>query len=434
MGYFGTLVYDPQTQQTLAFGGAPGNDLESVWSFDAGIWKNITPTGNLTHQGLSSVSAAFDVADGYIVVFGYTPEAAETWADQSGTWTLLHPNAEPTGLLVAGLTYDDATSSIILVTSAFIPSGTETQTWSFHAGNWTLEQPSNPLPKMTFASMAYDNSTGGQYLVLFDWGPYAGGFGNDTWVYRNGTWQDVTATSGRAPPPSYAVMTYDAAENAVILTDANGVLGSNEAEQTWEFAGGQWSYVNTPGIAPYMGAGYPNLAYDAHDGYVLWAGEYSSFYTHKFTNQTWKLDRTALGPAPVAHLNVTPQNSSLGTPVRIQASVTGGYGALAVGVLVTAPGCELEEQSVGSWNCTATSSGRGLVILNVFDQAGRAGRAVAGFNITSPASSTGWTWYAVFGLVGISAVLAGVLLVRHRRKRTRPTPSLAGPVPPEDNR
>jgi len=432
-GFDGTVAYDPQTQQTLAFGTQLGSSLTSVWSFQAGAWTNITNgTGNLTHQGMAelSVSTAYDAADGYLLLFGEGyPYNPETWAYRSGTWTLLTPSVEPSGTIVAGLAYDVATASVILVTSGIVDHNTTMITWSFHADNWTQVPTVTPLPLLWRASMAYDNSSSDQELVLFAWDPSGERFGNETWVYRGGDWHDVTATSGNSPPPSEVTMTYDSAENAVLLV-SSGSVPYQMQDRTWEFADGQWSYVSTPGVAPFMGQGQQNLVFDAHDGYAVFVGAFGSLYTGKETNETWKFDRTSLGPAPLAFLNVTPQNSSVGTPIRITAQATGGYGAIGVSLDVDALGCYLAERSLGSWSCNTTSGGRGGVLLEVRDQAGRTAYALVGFNVSSPASSSAdWTWYAALGGVGIAVVLAGILVVRYRRKKAPGAPGPEGGPP-----
>jgi len=431
------IVYDPLTQQTLAFGNMRGGTLASVWSFQAGVWTNVTNgTGNLTHQGLMWTSATFDTADGCLLLFGFGLPYynAETWAYRSGTWALLTPSVEPYGTVVAGLTYDSVTSSVVLVVSGYVGGNASMITWSFHAGIWTQLPTPTHLPMLWSASMAYDNSTSDQELVLFAWGLPEGLPGNETWVYRGGDWHNVTATSGTAPSPGAATMTYDLAEQAVLLV-SRGASALQFPSRTWEFSGGQWSYVATPGAAPFFGMGQQNLAFDGHDRYAVLVGESGSLYFPGPTDQTWKFDRTDLGPAPIARLNVTPQNSSLGTPVQITAQAIGGYGAIAATLLVSAPGCELEELGNGSWNCTATSGGRGNVFLGVVDQAGRYNRTSAEFNVSSPASpAPNWTPYAALGGVGIAVVLAGILLARHRRKKRPSVAAPTGPPPREGGR
>ncbi|MGP8072668.1 MAG: hypothetical protein ACLPZM_06020 [Thermoplasmata archaeon] len=424
------LVYDPLTQQTLDFAGSETSGLTSIWGFEDGVWTNVTPSGGLAHQDLTEFSTTFDVASGYVLLFGYigdqdqTSAEAQTWTYSAGTWTQLSPNAEPRGTPMAGVTYDPVESSAVLLTTLFHTANS--LTWSFQGGNWTQLDTSASPPALYGSTMAFDNSTLDQEVVLFadgiqPAGPVQG-FWNQTWVFRGDQWVNVTAVSGPSPPAAEGAMTYDSSDQVLLLVDA-GYFANITPARTWEFTDGQWSYLNTPSIVPFLGDGGGNFAYDAHDGYCLFVGNFISSYSGNFTTETWKFDRTSLGPLPSLALNVTPRELAVGGTVHIAASAAGGYGALAIQVTIDLPGQYQTEREPGLWNFTVTEGGLGLVFLGVADQSGRFVDLHAFLNVTSPASpSTDLPVYILgAGVVAVAAIVTVLIVVRRRRTRSPPS-------------
>lgn len=167
--------------------------------------------------------------------------------------------------------------------------------------HWTnLTGPVAP-PRSAFVSMTYDVAD--QYVVLFG-GLDASAFPtNDTWVFSNGAWTNITATAGAAPAPRYDMaMTYDAADGYVLAFGGSSLVAcgptssSTICNDTWTFAHGKWDRLD---IAPPPGYTYPvgqmfSMTYDAADSYVLattgtdtWryaAGVWSAFCGTNCTN------------------------------------------------------------------------------------------------------------------------------------------------------
>lgn len=117
---------------------------------------------------------------------------------------------------------------------------------------------------------------------------------NDTWVFQNGTWENVTATAGTPPSPrGGASLVYDGRDGFLDL------LGGLKASQTynwndsvncwawcndsWEFHQGQWTQLPVPASNPfenftangsevlYEGS---TAAYDSTNGYVMLLSNY----------------------------------------------------------------------------------------------------------------------------------------------------------------
>jgi hypothetical protein len=435
------LVYDPSTLQTLDFASASGGALTGIWSYTAGVWTNVTPSGNLTHQDLTEFSVTFDAAGDYVLLFGYVayqsqyPDRPETWTYAADTWTELNLTPQPQGQLMAGVTYDPILSSVILLTAEFGDSNG--MTWSFNGSRWTLLSPTSSPPGLFGSTMVFDNSTPDQEIVLFADGISPGGpvtgFWNQTWVYRGSQWINVTAASGPDPPAGEGAMTYDPGARSVLLVD--GGYSSNHTPMfTWQFANGTWNYLPTPSTAPFLGEGGGNLVYDGRDGSTLFVGNYSSAYTGNTTTQTWMYAATNIGPPPVLTLTVTPQNVTNGGKVRVSAAETGGYGALAYEVRIEIPGCYEVERQAGAWECTTTGSGPGVVGFQVTDQAGRVVTALASVEIASPPSSsplTLWLYYVLGSAIVVTAL--GVVFARdakrHPKARSPEEPTPPSPAP-----
>jgi hypothetical protein len=134
-------------------------------------------------------------------------------------------------------------------------------TWSFSGRVWTpLIQNTSCTPSTcpsprAGAMMAFypaDNALllfGGYNYSLSGYNAY-----NDTWLFANNTWTNITSTAGTPPSPRFdGVMTYDPSDNYDLLfggsTESGHPLGD-----TWKFAGGEWSNItaNEGGVNGYM--------------------------------------------------------------------------------------------------------------------------------------------------------------------------------------
>jgi PKD repeat protein len=137
---------------------------------------------------------------------------------------------------------------------------------------WTNLTSSPSPPPVEFASMTYDAADG--YVVLL--GGLSAGFTpiNDTWIFRDGNWQNITATAGTAPSArSGMAMTYDAADRYVLAFSGENA-GTPFTNDTWSFVDGRWHHLNVSG-AP----GYPEwveMAYDSADSSVVLFGTFDS--------------------------------------------------------------------------------------------------------------------------------------------------------------
>ena len=141
---------------------------------------------------------AYDVADGYVVLFGGASDAGstptcygDTWQFLGGAWTNITVPG-PSADCYPTMTYDTSDGYLLLLTNG--------NTWKFQGGTWTTISTTSSPPPRALADMTYDAADG--YVLL-----YGGccknistrvGF-SDTWEYQAGVWTNITTTTGPGP-------------------------------------------------------------------------------------------------------------------------------------------------------------------------------------------------------------------------------------------
>ncbi|EQD65935.1 hypothetical protein B2A_01375, partial [mine drainage metagenome] len=153
------------------------------------------------------------------------------------------------------------------------------QTWVLRNGSWTNLTASAGAAPSTGGWMTYDASEG--YLLFFAPGA--------TWAFANGSWDRLhPSREPSSNPACTGTMFYDPAQGAVILWDGLG-------GETWEFQGGQWTELNPSARPP---TGDPlGSAYDSAFGYgeIFGPTGTDDNSTWIFENGTWQNDSGRLG-------------------------------------------------------------------------------------------------------------------------------------------
>ena len=207
-------------------------------------------------------------------------------------------SASPYPRMYASEAYDPQLGGVVLfggLNNASRGSAVPTfnDTWLFANGTWTnLTSRFTPAPPSRWgASLAWDGLDG--YLLLFGGRTAASASGpasfvNDTWKLTTSGWSEITTAS--APyPRGFAGLTYDPQASAVILFSGGDVDFSNGTIQafhdTWTYAGGVWTNITLTAGA---GAGQASsIAYDpAVDGVVA-TGIMKPGLICGALNQTW---------------------------------------------------------------------------------------------------------------------------------------------------
>jgi hypothetical protein len=284
------IAYDNATQSVVLFGGylesgTSAYDTNDTWSYHAGSWTNVT--GGLAPSPRWGGGLSYDVADGYLLLFGGYSQSTnqglnDTWTYSHGTWSKLSPADPPAGRFGFGMVYDGATKKVVLFGGQNATTEkTYSDTWTFSAGVWAPLSFVTPTPDgRSEAAMTFSYSL--NEVVLF------GGFNSspvrtlgDTWTFGATGWLQVTTLSPPAGRVLSSAVDDEAAGTVLIFA---GVTGAGQSlRDTWSFDGAAWSQLPTPG--------YPDATsnfaatYDARDDYVLVFGGLN--YSGNRVASTW---------------------------------------------------------------------------------------------------------------------------------------------------
>jgi hypothetical protein len=433
--YWGAMAYDPADGYEVLFGGLSAEDLavslEDTWTYADGVWTNITSTASPGPDlySTSGVSMTYDPTDREVLLVG--PSATniteeQTWAFQSGRWTQLHPEAEPTARSFAAFAYDAGGDYALLYGGlSLLATGPHylSDTWSFSGGNWSMLYPSTGIgANETAQTMAYDASDG--YLVLVTYAPNNPGVQvPETWTFQGGAWQN-TGQAGPLPLDLGNQIAYDPTLASIVAVDAVSV--TNQTTDLWQFQGGHWTNSFVPGT--FELTGLSSLTFDAAVGSAMFLGVGSNFNASGPSDLTelWQLAPVAIDPPPVVSISASPADPSVGGAVTIQGTAVGAYGYVWSELSLTVPGCPAVTNNA-SVRCTPSKSGTYDAVWSIRDQAGR----TASGSLTITVASYPTVDLVVAGaVVGAGIVVLAVVWVRRRRSRGQRTPDASGqPVP-----
>lgn len=291
-----------------AHSGAPASGTLSA--APAGSWLRLGLATNATP--VAGQALAYDAADSELVQFGGTTSVSvsgknaptsETWVLHGrGPWVQLHPATSPSARVGASAAYDPTLGGVVLFGGTY--SGKYfAETWLFRNGSWSQITVTGPPPRARDeAAMAYDPSTG--RVVLFGGfvdTPSSGtttGF-NGTWAFNGTHWTNV---STRTAPEvrRLASMAYDAGTSSLVLFGGCGVNpGCNLLSDTWEYSSSGWKNVSSS-TGP-SGRAAPSMAANVALGTVVLFGGYGSSGggmndTWTFGSSGWVRACSACGP------------------------------------------------------------------------------------------------------------------------------------------
>ncbi len=298
-----SLAADPLRGGLILFGGSQNYPYAVVpesdtWSFLNGTWSNITATVGAPPTARVLAGIAYDPNESGVLLFG-------GWSDLGGTlplndtWVLGQTGwSNATGLSAPpasgglSLAYLSESDSIILYGGSTPSLGRDyNQTWSFSAGSWTRLLPSE-VPPGTFAgTFADDPDAGYGVLLLGAETPYAPA-SEQTWAFAHGNWS-LAGSNSTLPPAGGGTMVYDPAEQAVVLVPNYGTGFASGSIPTWVFSNGSWSK-----LAATIASG-TLLVYDGADGYVMgYETSYDTTSTWEFSNNTWTQLLPSTSPTP----------------------------------------------------------------------------------------------------------------------------------------
>lgn len=272
------MTYDAKDGFVLLFGGlGPSGPLGDTWKFVDGVWFQLTPVQSPPPRYNASMAYDANPSDQFVVLFGGVGQSGQllndTWSFVRGEWSAIPGEIAPSPRSNGAMAYDANSKVDRVILFGGLGANLEAldDTWLFQNGSWTNVTPSAPnatnSPSARYAAaMAYDDATGDDYVVLF------GGFSGsqvlgDTWLFTNREqWTAINPNSAAWPAARYAAgLVYDVATGSLVLF--GGTTGTSLLSDTWTFSHEKWSELS-PSFSPPGRAG-AGLAYDYSGSLVL---------------------------------------------------------------------------------------------------------------------------------------------------------------------
>jgi len=312
---------------SLGFAAAPALTSSSGAYPSTGsvFWENLTRVSPTAPSNRQMVFEAFYPPLNETILFGgydgFESDVAygDTWAFHNNNWTELSESGGPSPRFGGGMVYDSREQALILFGGSTLFQKLN-DTWEFNTTGWhALPLGHAPSPRDGFG-FVYDASIGA--AVLFGGrtdipGTFgANTFYRDTWIYQAGTWSNVTAMAGPAPPGGYFLgqMTYDGADGYVLMTggvDLNQPGCQLPYGAVWSFSGGHWSEASASASSPPAGRGALWFDTDANRTFYYEAQENVTGGCETYHDEVWSYAAgawtlvTSGGPvAPLPRVNV----------------------------------------------------------------------------------------------------------------------------------
>jgi hypothetical protein len=318
-------------------------------------WLNLTSTLNRSPEGRSLMSMVNDEADGYLLLFGGWDGSrvlGDTWTFQGGIWRNITSSltVSPSPRMGASITFDTVDRYAVLFGGSTLLDGQGIvygDTWIFEMGSWKqISTSTSPTPRAN-SSISYDPVDG--YAVLFggdDQGEYLG----DTWEFKGGSWTSISVT-GSPSARAFEGMTYDPLDKYILLyggaINLTGSVADNN--ETWSFAGGSWRQlptIDSPGSRDSFGIAY----YPSIQSVLVYGGR--SGECGRDLGDTWEFQMGAwirafpISSPPASHGMTLSFNPATGTMILF-----GGW----TGQTSNPNGvCKTEEFNVGLWDYTTS--------------------------------------------------------------------------------
>jgi hypothetical protein len=222
-----------------------------TWSFLHGAWTNrTTAAGGSSQRELTGPLLAFDPLLNATVALGENPFSNHhyyTWIYSHGVWGNATQGPQPEYSFTTRLLWDSSSRQLLLVGC--------NATFAFVNNVWTPQRVVGSTCDTGGVNMADDPEVSGLLAYGPDRGINSGGFSpgpGETWTFVNDTW---TSSNLNPSPPlagSSSGMTYDSSQRKVVLF---GGYSGAYSDQTWIYSNGSWRNVTAVPLPGGSGAG-----------------------------------------------------------------------------------------------------------------------------------------------------------------------------------
>lgn len=304
----GGAAYDSRVGLGLFYGGFTASILPQslVWETNGGAWISLTGSRSNVPYFHGKMGLTFDPATGYVLAFstGINPDFPTTWTYQGGVWTnitpvTITPTNSPSARVCAGMAYDASDNEVLLFGGTqFSTNVIQSDTWAFRSGTWVNVTSSPSPPALVCPAMSRNSQNGG--VLLFGGENPSLGLTQETWEYSGGTWSQLNPTNSPSVRDA-AAMTYDPAIGGPLLY-GGFTTGGTVMDDTWWYdsAGSTWVALCSPTCSNGNPSKFdwPTLGYDPRDNVtVLIGGDLG--WGYDFLNGSWTLDYHSLSaPSP----------------------------------------------------------------------------------------------------------------------------------------
>lgn len=268
--------------------------------------------------GPSSIYGACSVSDGAQVACGpaMTPHPLSSggpYAPKSWTQLTAYAGGPPSARWLGGMTWDPV-DHFVLLFGGYSTTGLFADTWTFVNDTWTLLSPTNSPSGRYAMGLTWDVAD--QYAVLFGGTASGAQAYNDTWTFAHDQWTNVTPatpTASNNPSTRWRMgLTWDGADNYVLMFGGTNNLGTTIYSDTWKFSAGAWSKLNVTGSP--VGRFRASMTYDAVDKEVVLFGGCTSTScpdssTWLYSNLTWSHPTPTTHPASRVYFGITYSTS-----------------------------------------------------------------------------------------------------------------------------
>src|SRR2546428_3265380 len=380
--YHSSMTYDGADQRILLFGGVnssatTGQSLSDTWEFHGGVWTKIVAI--VQPSGREAASMAYDVADGYVVLFGgdsivsSSPTAykifGDTWKCVAGSWTNITTTSGPMPRTSSMISYDAADGYVLLFGGSNFVSATFGDTWRFSAGVWTNIPTSVSPPARDTGAMGYDEAD--LYVILFGGQRYPNAL-NDTWTWGPVVGTRTTFTQLRCYP---AVIATSQSQNCMVAVTDSVAAGSSAptGTVTLTVTGVTGTFTSSPcPLTPFLTfGGFCSFTFSATTtGGATITAHYDGDSAHATSSATFQITIANLHPTTITVV-CTPTSATRNQPIMCTATVTDTSASRAVppSGLVQLP--VLNPNTSNPVGCTlvgtgATSTGTATAIIGPY--------------------------------------------------------------------